>query len=157
MVICSVKCHKESKCFMIMSTWNKFHFCNLMYILGERGYSMRKSSSQHAMMLELILMSLYDGKKDMTLFYLSKMDITIKVGHKILEWKGKLRGIDEDNWKIKWVQKKILWVNFDAKLRTYTLIKVCKNRAQCNFPYWFFTGALPIFWITHYIVVCLEW
>ncbi len=56
-----------------------------MYILGERGYSMRKSSSQHEMMLELILMSLYDGKKDMTLFYLSKMVITIKVDHKILE------------------------------------------------------------------------
>ncbi len=32
---------------------------------------MKKSSSQHEMMLELILMSLYDEKKDMTLFYLS--------------------------------------------------------------------------------------
>lgn len=83
------------------------------------------------MLLEPILMSLYEGKKDMALFYLSKMDTTIKMSHNILEWKGKLRGIDEVNWKIKWVQKKsILWVNFDEKLRIYTLIKVSKNRAD---------------------------
>lgn len=46
---------------------------------------MRKSSSLHEMLLEPILMSLYEGKKDMALFYLSKMDTTIKMGHNILE------------------------------------------------------------------------
>ncbi len=50
--------------------------------------------------------------------------------------------------------------NTAAKVESFNpLHKVHKNTARCtvliwrNFPYWFFTGVLPIFWITHRVKI----